>query len=174
MAIRVIFLSRSNAARSQIAEYLLNKMGHGRFDAVSAGSMPAPVNPLAIRVLEELKIDAQDAVSKPIECFEDDDFDFIICICDDSSASCESIKPDCPTLPGRKSQGCWGFGRMPDGDADEAEVQQYLRGVRDQIANRLRIWMAAVDKSGRDTSHGMEVHRPEATGSGAQPATGQG
>lgn len=146
MGIRVLFLSRSNAARSQIAEYLLNQMGRGRFEAVSAGSMPTAVNPLAVEVLREVNIDAADAVSKPVSMFADQAFDFVINICDDSSASCEGDREGCPVLPEQRSDGCWGFGSKPEGDADE--MRHYLRSVREQVTNRLRIWMAAVDKRG--------------------------
>jgi len=146
MSIRVLFLSRSNAARSQIAEYLLNAMGRGRFEAVSAGNAPQPIDPLAIRILDEARIDARGALSKPLESLGDARFDYIINICDESSASCPGARTDCPSLPGRTSNGCWGFGQRPSCEAGEEEALAYLRRVRDQTLNRLRIWMAAVDK----------------------------
>jgi arsenate reductase (thioredoxin) len=155
MSIKVLFLSRHNAARSQLAEYLLNHMGRGRFEAFSAGNVPTSVHPLAIRVLEESRINARDAVSKPLELFEDEDFDYVINICDESSASCDGRKSGCPFLPGIKSDGCWGFGSMPSGD--DAEVLNYLRWVREQLTNRLRIWMPAVDKHGVEPSVGIAI-----------------
>lgn len=146
MSIRVLFLSRHNAARSQIAEYLLNQVGRGRFEAVSAGNTPRPVDPLAIRVLEEIRIDAHDAMSKPFEALGNESFDYVINICDDSTASCHGARIACPGLPGRPSNGCWGFGPKPGADEGEEAKLAYLRRVREQILNRLRIWMAAVDK----------------------------
>lgn len=146
MSIKVLFLSRKNAARSQIAEYLLNHIGHGRFEAASAGNAPATVHPLVIKVLEESRIDARGAISKPLELFEDEYFDYVINICDESSASCDGHKSDCPFLPGVKSDGCWGFGAMPSEGENEVETLKYLRSIREQIINRLRIWMPAVDK----------------------------
>ncbi|HKI61501.1 MAG TPA: arsenate reductase ArsC [Mariprofundaceae bacterium] len=146
MSIRVLFLSRSNAARSQIAEYLLNDMGSGRFAASSAGNAPIAINPQAIIALGELGIDARNATSKSIELFKDDHFDYVINICDQSSSSCDNRRPDCPSLSGITSHGCWGF-ESSVGLMDQEEALQHLRKVRDQIANRLRVWMLAVDRS---------------------------
>lgn len=148
MSIKVLFLSRGNAARSQIAEYLLNQMGHGTFQASSAGSAPESVHPLAIRVLEEMGIDAGDAFSKPLELISDKSFDYVINICDVSTASCDGCKPDCPALPQIENSGCWGFGSLPSGEDEEAMLS-YLRKVREQLTNRLRIWMPVVDRPHR-------------------------
>ena len=49
---RVLFLSRRNAARSQIAEALLRYIGGARFQALSAGSRPGgTVHPQALETL---------------------------------------------------------------------------------------------------------------------------
>lgn len=146
MSIRVLFLSRTNTARSQIAECLLREMGRGRFEAFSAGSAPKPVDPLAIRVLDEIGIDAHGITSKSIEVLKKTHFDYVINICDDSTASCSGARFGCPSLPGQASKGCWGFGKKPDDESDDEAKLAYLRQVREQITNRLRIWMAAVYK----------------------------
>jgi arsenate reductase (thioredoxin) len=146
MRLRVLFLSRSNAARSQIAEHLLREMGRGRFEAFSAGSAPRPVNPLAVRVLDEIGIDAHGATSKSIEALKGTRFDYVINICDDSTATCPGARPGCPSFPGQARKGCWGFGQKPAEDSDDEAKLAYLSKVREQITNRLRIWMAAVDK----------------------------
>lgn len=147
VTIKVLFLSRNNAERSQMAEFLLNHMGSGRFEAVSAGNAPTPFNPLVIEVLSEMDIDACDASSKRVEIFENEVFDYVINICEFSTASCDGKKEACPSFKHCQSSGCWGFeGALSDGCSDD-EVRLHLRRVRDQIANRLRVWMPAVDKS---------------------------
>ncbi len=73
-------------------------------------------------------------------------FDYVINICDDSTASCLGTRVGCPSLPGHTGNGCWGFGKEPAGEAGEEAKLAYLRRVREQILNRLRIRMAAVKR----------------------------
>jgi protein-tyrosine-phosphatase len=48
----ILFLCTGNSARSILAEYLIRKLGRGRFESYSAGANPSErVNPHALRVL---------------------------------------------------------------------------------------------------------------------------
>jgi arsenate reductase len=50
----VLFLCTGNSARSILAEVLLNRIGKGRFRAVSTGSPPkAEAHPLTLKVLQQ-------------------------------------------------------------------------------------------------------------------------
>jgi Low molecular weight phosphotyrosine protein phosphatase len=62
---KILFLCTGNSARSIFGEYLIRKLGKGRFQSYSAGADPRPkVNPYALRVLlESFKIDASEAIT---------------------------------------------------------------------------------------------------------------
>ncbi|MCY1073531.1 arsenate reductase ArsC [Archangium lansingense] len=83
-AVRVLFLSMGNAARSIMAECLLRRLGHGRFITFSAGVQPrGEVHPLALKVLRErFRLDPGGARSKSWEEFRGEHFDLVITVCD--------------------------------------------------------------------------------------------
>lgn len=83
----VLFLCARNAARSVMAEAILNRMGEGRFHAFSAGSTPSETGPLP-EVLSQLKALGHDVSGLRSKCW--DEFtgpnaprvDFAIALCD--------------------------------------------------------------------------------------------
>jgi arsenate reductase (thioredoxin) len=99
---RILFLCTGNSARSIFAEYLMNKIGAGRFEAYSAGSEPTgQVNPLTLRVLKEsYQIDPSGARSKSWDEFKKQRLDFVITVC-------EKAKETCPIFPGQPIIAHW-------------------------------------------------------------------
>jgi arsenate reductase len=83
----VLFLCTRNSARSIMAEAILNRIGGGRFRALSAGSEPSPAGPLP-EVLSQLKALGHDV--SPLRSKSWDAFagagapriDFVIALCD--------------------------------------------------------------------------------------------
>ncbi|MBZ0160241.1 MAG: arsenate reductase ArsC, partial [bacterium] len=65
--LRVLFLCTHNSARSQMAEGLLRALAGDRFVVASAGTEATRVHPLAIRAMEEVKIDLSGHTSKTID-----------------------------------------------------------------------------------------------------------
>jgi protein-tyrosine-phosphatase len=115
-AINVLFLCTHNSARSILAEALLNSIGAGRFKAYSAGSSPREnrqPNPMALRVLQDARIDTTGLYSKSWDEFARTDapkMDLIITVCDNAAGEV------CPIWPGHPATAHWGF-------ADPSEVQ---------------------------------------------------
>lgn len=109
---RVLFLCTGNSARSQIAEALVNRKGHGRFVAESAGSSPAArVNPYAIEVLRDSGIEWMGHAPRGLDGLERERWDFVITVCD-------RAREACPVFPGQPILAHWG---MPDPAAVEGD-----------------------------------------------------
>lgn len=116
---KILFLCTGNSARSIFAEYLIRRIGRGRFESYSAGSFPTgQVNPFALRVLSELyHIDASEARSKSWDEFHDVIFDFVITVCDNARESC-------PVWPGQPIIAHWG---VPDPALATSSDEQIMR-----------------------------------------------
>ncbi|MGH2708864.1 MAG: arsenate reductase ArsC [Actinomycetota bacterium] len=107
---RALFLCTGNSARSQMAEAVLNRKGHGRFAAESAGSRPAArVNPYAIEALQESGIDWRGHQPRGLDGLDRERWDFVITVCD-------KAREACPVFPGQPILAHWG---MPDPAAVE-------------------------------------------------------
>lgn len=117
---KVLFLCTHNSARSQIAEGLLNHLFGDRYEAYSAGTKPSGVNPLAVKVMEEIGIDISHHRSKGIEELEGISFDYVVTLCD-------SAKEECPYFPGGSRFIHKGFP-----DPSEGGIEAF-REVRDKI-----------------------------------------
>ena len=102
----VLFLCTSNSARSILAEAILNEVGKGRFQAFSAGSLPAgQVNPIALELLQRNRISTEGLRSKDWNEFSAPDappLDFVFTVCDKAAGEL------CPVWPGQPMKAHWG------------------------------------------------------------------
>jgi hypothetical protein len=121
----VLFLCTGNSARSILAESLLNHWGEGRFRAYSAGSQPTGrVNPIAVELLQQMKLPAAALRSKSWEEFAAGSgapaLDFVFTVCDSAAGR----------GAGRRDREVAG---VPPGLPRAREPHQDLRGAADPL-----------------------------------------
>ena len=122
---KVLFLCTYNSCRSQMAEGLLNTLNGSKYKAYSAGIKPTKVNSYAIEVMKEIGIDLSKYYSKSIKDFRDQEFDFVVTVCD-------KAKEVCPFFPGKKILHK-NFEDPADFNGSVEEILDKFRKVRDDI-----------------------------------------
>ena len=133
---RILFLCTGNSARSQMAEGWARFLSKGKVDAFSAGTEPKTLNPLAVRAMADVGIDISTQQSKAMEVYQGQPFDFIVTVCD-------RAKERCPVWPGMKERIHWSFDDPADATGSEEQRLAVFRRVRDEIRNRIRLFLAA-------------------------------
>lgn len=135
--VRVLFLSDSNSARTQMAEALLRSLGSNRYDVHSAGlDEPAPLHPLAIQVMAEVGLDISGQRSKHLNDYLDVQFDHVITLCDRARVVCPDFARDSETLH-------WQVDDPAAAPGTDAERLAAFRRVRDALRRSLQDWIAA-------------------------------
>ena len=132
--IRVIFVCTGNSARSQMAEALLRHDAGDRFEVVSAGVTPRPVNPLTIAALASVGIDISEAKSKPVGSFLGRRFDYVITLCDRARLTC-------PVFPGADETLHWGIDDPAEAEGSDAERRIAFDRAMREISGRLHAFI---------------------------------
>jgi arsenate reductase len=133
---RILFLCTGNSCRSQMAQVIMNWLGKGRFEALSAGSKPSGyVHPLAIKTLEDSHLPTEGLRSKSWEEFEGQTFDFILTVCD-------WAKESCPVWPGQPITAHWGFEDPAEATGTDEQKERVFRKVFAEIQTRIRLFIA--------------------------------
>ena len=123
---KALFICTHNSARSQMAEGLVNPLYRGRYTARSAGTEPSEVNSYAVRVMSEIGIDISSHHSKSLDQFMDQDFDYVVTVCDQANEAC-------PYFPGGKKRTHKGFEDPAAIEGAEEAKLAAFRLVRDEI-----------------------------------------
>lgn len=129
--VRVLFVCSGNSARSQMAEALLCEFGGSDFEALSAGTEPAPVRAETVAVLREMGIDWSGAVSKSITQFVGQQLDYVITVCDRAQKTC-------PSFPGEHNSLHWGLDDPAEVEGSEEDKLVAFRRTRIEVASRMR------------------------------------
>ena len=136
-SMRVLFLCTGNSARSIFGEYLLRRIGQGRFETYSAGTEPTgTVNRFALDVLRELyHITASEARSKSWEEFKNVPFDFVITVCDNA-------REICPVWHGQPIIAHWGLPDPALAVGTDAEIFDEFRKAALHLQRRIELFCA--------------------------------
>lgn len=134
---KVLFLCTGNSARSQMAEAFVRKYADETFEAHSAGLEPRGVNPLTIKVMDEVGIDISDQTSKGIETYLGKMlFQYLITVCDDADKNCPSV------WPGVNTRMHWSFEDPAKFEGTEEQKLAKFREVRDLMEKKIKEWVA--------------------------------
>jgi arsenate reductase (thioredoxin) len=134
---KVLFLCTGNSARSQMAEAFVRKYAGDTFEAHSAGLEPRGVNPLTIKVMNEVGIDISNQASKGIEVYLGKMlFQYLITVCDDAEKNCPTV------WPGVSTRMHWSFEDPAKFEGAEEEKLAKFREVRDLMEKKIRKWVA--------------------------------
>jgi len=127
---RFLFVCTHNSARSQMAEGFLRHIGAGDVEAVSAGTEPGELHPLAVEVMAEEGIDISGQRAKSVDGFVQQQFDYVITVCDDANEAC-------PFFPNAANRLHWSFPDPSAAGGTREEKLAVFRTVRDAIRGRM-------------------------------------
>lgn len=127
---RVLFLCTHNSARSQMAEALWRRAAGAAAWTASAGSAPAGVHPLAVRVMAERGIDIGGQRSKDVSSVIGHPWDAVVTVCD-------RVREVCPTFPAETRLIHWSIADPAAVAGAEGEKLAAFRAAADDIAARI-------------------------------------
>ena len=136
----VLFLCTGNSARSIIAECVLNRLGKGRFNAYSAGSVPkGEVHPYALSLLRRQDYSTADLRSKSWDEFARPgapQMDFVFTVCDNAANEV------CPVWPGQPMTAHWGIPDPAEVVGTERHKHLAFMDTLRMLTNRIGIFLS--------------------------------
>ena len=135
----VLFLCTGNSARSVLAEAIMNRVGGGKFRAISAGSQPrGRVNPHTLVLLKSLNYEVSGYRSKSWDEFTQagaPKLDFVFTVCDNAASEV------CPVWPGQPMSAHWGVPDPAAAEGSEAVIAQAFADAYRMLQNRINIFV---------------------------------
>ena len=136
----VLFLCTGNSARSIMAEAILNREGHGKFRAFSAGSQPkGEIHPYTLDLLRRSNFNVGGFRSKSWNEFSGPGapaLDFVFTVCDNAAAE------TCPYWPGQPMTAHWGIPDPAAAQGTDAEIRVAFADAFRFLFNRISIFVS--------------------------------
>jgi len=138
---KVLFLCTGNSARSQMAEGILRALAGEHFDVFSAGTEPkGGILPEVQEALREIGVDTNLQWSKSVmEYMGKVNFGYVVTVCSDAEENCPAVFLNMGTHEH------WPFDDPAKFAGDVESRLRSTRVVRDQIEERLRLWLAELN-----------------------------
>ena len=137
---RVLFLCSPEDPHSLMAEALLRHIDCQNFEAVSAVTLSQPLHPISVEIMKEIGVSLGQTTSKTLDELRGQTFDFVITL-DEVTAKQTPFVNSLDTVH-------WKF-ESPRAVLDEEETQRRaFRSLRDQIAQRLRLFAIVHTREG--------------------------
>jgi arsenate reductase len=129
---KILILCTGNSCRSQMAQGFLQSFDKN-IEVRSGGTYPAArINPGAVKVMAESGIDISKNTPKSVDEFLNDQWDYVITVCDDANETC-------PVFMGRvKHRLHMGFEDPSRINGTEEFIMTEFRRVRDLIRDEFR------------------------------------
>jgi arsenate reductase (thioredoxin) len=137
----VLFLCMRNSSRSQMAEAFLRKYAGDRFDVYSAGLESTDIHPMTRQVMREVGLDLEGQSAKGVQTYMGK------LLVNHLIVVCETANSQCPRAwPGVHERLFWPFEDPDMAQGNEQERLEKFRQVRDQIEQRIKLWLMEVDQ----------------------------
>lgn len=91
--------------------------------------------------MREIGIDISHHTSKSVDAFTGQEFDYVITVCDNANEQC-------PVFPGKTKRIHWSFADPAAAEGDDELRLAVFRKVRDEIVQRLRLFVDTAALSG--------------------------
>jgi arsenate reductase len=134
---KVLFLCTGNSVRSQMAEGLMRALAGEYFDVFSAGTEPKDrILPEVQKVMREAGLDISMQWPKSVmEYMGKVNFGYVITVCSDAEENCPAV------FLNMGMHEHWPFDDPAKFGGDDESRLISTRRVRDQIEERLRLWL---------------------------------
>ena len=124
---KILILCTGNSCRSQMAQGFLKSFDK-KVEVESAGTLPASeVNSNAVKVMGEAGIDISSNSPKSVEKFLNDEWDYVITVCDDANETCQVF------LGKVRHRMHFGFEDPSNATGSEKFIMSEFRRIRDEI-----------------------------------------
>jgi arsenate reductase len=120
-----------------MAEGFARHFGQGRVEAHSAGMAPSTLNPHAVRVMQEKRLDISGQQSKAFNWDLARQMDVVVTVCGHANESC-------PVLPPEVKRFHWPLEDPAAAQGSEESILATFRQIRDQIEGRIRELLAVI------------------------------